>query len=433
MRPPRFKHLSRALAVCIATLFAALHSHHCAAPPAEDAAAETPGNLAEGSAGHSAAQPATSTDNLAHKRASPPSPRPKALLPRYQGEMIEGASALYSGDFARARDHYLEAMKLRPEKMAPALGALRTMLVDAQDQARTHTEAVVRERLADLEAIPEAEGAAYVLAARLAIALQRPGAALDAARLAVEHMPTHGVAWRVLGEAAILAEQWGRAQTSLRRAADLGLNAKAGTWERLANVLDELGELQGAERCSRRALELTGSDLHAQRRRLNQLAAILKHRGKLEETASVLKQATRLGPTDPAVLHNMATLAEAKGELDAALILYVQALEYGSNPMSSWRYGHLLLKLDRPQEALEAFTVATTQLARWTWPRSTRWWPSFEVGKMYAKNGHESEAVPWFENALREASIPRDVRSVRSWLSFSRVKSGTYTPQPEEP
>ena len=129
----------------------------------------------------------------------------------------------------------------------------------------------------------------------------------------------------------------------------------------------------------------------------------------------------------------MATLAEAKGNLDEALILYLRALEQGANPMSSWRYGHLLLKLDRPQEALEAFTASAGQLERWTWPRSTRWWPAFEVGKMYAKNGHEKAAVPWFENALREASNPSDVRSVRSWLSFSRVKSGTYTPQPEEP
>jgi tetratricopeptide (TPR) repeat protein len=413
-----------------------LCSYHCASPPTSDSSGAR-GDLGAQETASDAATPAGApAHNLAHNgvpTADPAVTGVKALLPRYQGEMIEGASALYSGDFQRARRHYIEAMKLRPEKMAAALGALRTMLFDADDHARTHTEAVVRERLADLEAIPEAEGAAYLLSARLAMALQQPGSALDAARLAVEHMPTHGVAWRVLGEAAILAEQWGRAQTSLRRAADLGLNAKAGTWERLADVLDELGELDGAERSARRALELTGSDRHARRRRLNQLAAILKHRGKLDKSEASLAEASRLGPTDPAVLHNLATLAEAKGEHDAALMLYLRALEQGANPMSSWRYGHLLLKLDRPQEALEAFTAAAAQLDRWTWPRSTRWWPAFEVGKMYAKNGHEKAAVPWFEDALREASTPSDVRSVRSWLSFSRVKSGTYTPQPEEP
>ena len=354
------------------------------------------------------------------------------VLPRYQGEMIEGASALYSGDFARARKHYIEAMRLRPDRMAPALGALRAMLVKGQEEERSNTEAVVRERVADLEAIPEAEGAAYLLSARLAIALQRPSQALDAARLGVEHMPTHGVAWRVLGEAAILAEQWGRAQEALVRAANLGLNAKAGTWERLANVLDELGELQGAEDAALKAVELTGTDLHAKRRRLNLLGAILKHRGKLADTERVLDEASALGPDDPAVLHNLATLAEAKGESDAALSLYQQALTSGASPMSSWRYAHLLLKLDRPQEALEAFTAAAASLERWTWPRSTRWWPAFDVGKMYAKNGHEREAVSWFENALRETHTVRAARSVRSWLSFSRVKSGNYQSPPTE-
>ena len=424
---------SRIRGASLACVFAALFSVHCGTegevqrPANEDSprADNPPSN--DGALG-----PAIGAAEVGNELKGEPLKRGKPL-PRYQGEMIEGASALYSGDFSRARAHYVEAMRLRPGRMAPALGALRTMLADEGSESRQRTEAMVRERVSDLEAIPEAEGAAHLLAARLAIALQRPAEALDAARLAVEHMPTHGVSWRVLGEAAILAEQWGRAQTSLRRAADLGLNAKAGTWERLANVLDELGELAGAERSARRALTLTGSDLHARRRRLNLLAAVLKHRGKLDEAAKVLVEARELGPDDPAVLHNLATLTEAKGEHERALSIYQEVLSRGINPMSSWRYGHLLLKLDRPQEALEAFTASAAQLKHWTWPRSTRWWPAFEVGKMYAKGGHEKEALPWFEDALREASIPRDVRSVRSWLSFSRVKSGTYTPKPEAP
>ena len=254
---------------------------------------------------------------------------------------------------------------------------------------------------------------------------------MDAARLAVEHMPTHGVAWRVLGEAAMLGEQWGRAQSALQRAANLGLAARAGTWERLADVLDEMGELADAEAAGRRALELTGTDDHARRKRLNLLSVILKHRGKLKDAGHVLDEARALGPQDPAVLHNIATIAEARGDHDKALSMYQEALRLEATPMSSWRYGHLLLKLDRPQEALEAFTAAAARMDRWTWPRSTRWWPAFEVGKMYAKNGHEAKAVTWFEDALREAHTGPAVRSVRSWLSFSRVKA-TTSKQPDE-
>ncbi|MDP6943876.1 MAG: hypothetical protein QF464_06960, partial [Myxococcota bacterium] len=77
------------------------------------------------------------------------------------------------------------------------------------------------------------------------------------------------------------------------------------------------------------------------------------------------------------------------------------------------------------------FTAAAAHLDRWTWPRSTRWWPAFDVGKMYAKNGHEKTAVTWFEDALRETDTGTAARTVRSWLSYSRVKAGT-PPRPKE-
>ena len=343
----------------------------------------------------------------------------------YGVAMIEGDAALYSGRFDGARAHYLHALELRPDKTSPALGALRTMVLQGHGEERAALARQIQRKIERYEASPDTAGAGYLLSARLAIALQRPGEALDKARLAVEKLPDLGVAWRILGEAAVVAERWGQAVQAFRKAANLGLAAKAGTWERMADALDELGDVAAAEQAARQAMALTGTDPHARRRRLNLLAAILEHRGDFDGAAATLEQARALGADDPAVLHNLASLAERRGETDAALALYLETLQ-GDEPMpsSSWRLAHLLLRIDRRKEALQAFTAAAAHIDRWVWPRSTRWWPAYEIGKLYARAGHQKEAVGWFEDALRLARTGDSIREVRSWLSFSQVRTG---------
>ena len=97
--------------------------------------------------------------------------------------------------------------------------------------------------------------------------------------------------------------------------------------------------------------------------------------------------------------------------------------------MTQWRLGHALLKLDNPQEALDTFRLAAGQLDRWTWPSSTRWWPAYDVGKLFAKSGLNDAAVPWFEDALRHTQTTDALREVQSWLSFSEVQ---VAPTPRE-
>ncbi len=348
---------------------------------------------------------------------------PPAQVSAYGQAMILGDAALYSGRFEEARRQYFEAMELEPEGAAAALGALRTLVLPGQGEARAAVEDQVRRKIEAYLARPATEGAAHLLAARLALALGETGEALDKARLAVERMPELGVAWRVLGEAAMSAELWGEAVAALQRAAGLGLQAAPGTWERMADAFDELGELRDAEAAARKALALTGSDVHAKRRRLNLLAVVLKHRGELDEAWEVAREAERLGPTDPAVLHNLGTLSEARGKPDEALAYYDKAVADGPHPMTSWRMGHLLLELDKPNEALTAFTAAAARLERWTWPASTRWWPAWEVGKLYARARRHKQAAGWFEDALREARTAAATREVRSWLAFVQTQT----------
>ena len=351
------------------------------------------------------------------------------VVTRYQREMIEGAAALYSGRFDAARRHYLEAMALRPRKMAAALGALRSLGVRGHGEARSGTEAVVRKRIKSLKTKPASAGAAHLLEARMALALNRPRDAMAHARAAVERLPTLGVSWRVLGEAAMASERWAYALENLQRGVSLGLAARAGTWERIAHVQDELGQPEEAERAARRAVELTGDDRHALRRRLNLLGVVQKHAGQLEQAEASFGEALKLGAKDPAVLHNIAGLLEAQGKALEALAHYQLALEQSPSPMTQWRLGHALLKLDNPQEALNTFRLAAGQLDRWTWPPSTRWWPAYDVGKLFAKSGLNDAAVPWFEDALRHTQTTDALREVQSWLSFSEVQ---VAPTPSE-
>ncbi len=342
--------------------------------------------------------------------------------------MIEGDAALESGLFEEARQDYFRAMEARPRAMAPALGAVRALRIRGHAEERAGVVRTVQQKIAAYRRTPATRGAADLLAARLAIALGRPGEAMDRARLATAHMPALGVAWRVLGEAAMEAEEWGQAVDALRRAEALGLAAKAGTWERLADALDELGDEDAAARAARKATALTGSDPHARRRRLNLLGVILKHGGDLDGAAAALDEARLLGPDDPAVLHNLGTLAEARGHTEEAVRLYTHALAIGPVPMTSWRLGRALLVMDRPNEALTAFTAAAAHLDRWTWPRSTRWWPAYDLGKLYVRARRIDDALGWFGDAARETMTPRASREVWSWIAYARTLAPSAPP-----
>ncbi len=346
----------------------------------------------------------------------------EAEVDAFDDAMRLGDAALYSGNYEVARMEYLRAMELRIDSMSPALGAIRAMVIEGQAEARTQIAERIERKVKQLIESEPTAGSGWLLAARLALADRDPGAALDAAHLAVEALPEMGVSWRVLGEAAMAAEHWGEAVDALQMAVALGLEAEAGTWERLADAQDELGDLEAAEKSARAAVEMTGADPHARRRRLNLLAAILKHRMNLEDAGKVAEQARSYGPNDPAVLHNLAAIAEAKNRPDEALALYQQAVLEVPVPMTLWRMGRLLLALDRPQDALTAFKRAAGNLARWSWPLTDRWLPAYEVGKLYARAELWPDAIGWFEDALREARTADAIREVQSWLAYARLQ-----------
>lgn len=354
--------------------------------------------------------------------------RPPEATPQSRGAfdeaMSRGAAELYSGRFDAARKHFFGAMDLRPDATAAALGALRSMTPRGHGEERSNVERILQRQIDALLSEPKTRGAGRLLAARVAIALGRPGQAMSHAHLAAALLPELGEVWRVVGDAAAQGELWSKAAEAYRKALDLDSAGRVETLERLADSLDELGDYAGAESAARESLEGTGVTDQARRRRLNLLGAILKHRGAHDEARSITSTALELGPDDPAILHNLGSIEEARGRLDSAERLYRKALTQSPVPMTSWRLGHLLLKQDRRKEAVRALTDAAARLDQWTWPKSTRWWPAYDVGRVYALAGHEREAIGWFEDAMRLARGGRSVREVRTWLTWARVQAG---------
>jgi tetratricopeptide (TPR) repeat protein len=379
--------------------------------------------------------PAASQTVLRPRRGPEAETRPGAIAENASEEAFEramrlGDAALYAGRFELARDQFLQAMALRPDSMAPALGAVRALQIRGGAEARAELASRIARRAAALAQDPATHGSGLLLTARLALARGAPREALDAAYLAVLELPEAGAAWRVLGEAAMADEHWSDAVRALRRALELGVEAEAGTWERLADALDELGDPPGAVDAARKAVALTGGDPHARRRRLNLLAVVLRHDGQREDAEEALEQAALLGPDDPAVLHNRAAFAEARGELEEALALYEQALAQTSSPTTLWRVGKLHLKRDAPEAALSAMIQAAGQIDRWTWPLSLRWHPAWEVGKLYSRAGRYRDATVWFEDAARETRDGASEREVRAWLAWARAQADGPAPAP---
>ncbi len=340
----------------------------------------------------------------------------------YDEALRLGDAALYSGRFEVARDQFLKAMELRVDSMTPALGAIRAMTLEGQSEARQQIKERVEKKVTALLSNPDSAGSGWLLSARLAIALRDTGRAIDAARLAVAELPDMGVSWRVLGEAAMVAEQWDEAIRAFQVATAKGLEAEAGTMERLADAFDEVGNLEAAETAAQSAVEMTGRDKHARRRRLNLLAVIRKRRGDLDGAEASANAARVLGPDDPAVLHNLGSIAEARGRFEDALRLYREAVSETPVPMTLWRMGHVELALDRPEDALASFKRAAGNMDRWTWPASERWKPAYEVGRLYMRASLWKDAIGWFEDALREARSVDAIRELQSRLAFARLQ-----------
>lgn len=119
-------------------------------------------------------------------------------------------------------------------------------------------------------------------------------------------------------------------------------------------IVDELlGDVPGAEAAYRRALAAKPDLAQAQ----NNLGVLLRAKGELAEAIQWLERASA---SDSAATHqNLALAYEDAGDLDKAAQQYTRALELEpQDAMTRANYGLLLLKLNRPEQAVQALKQA---------------------------------------------------------------------------
>lgn len=383
------------------------------AKPADADAAPEP--KARGDAPDDAAEPPT---------VVPPDPdvAPHAERPPGARALARGDHAVYARLLEEAARAYDEAAEHRPDAVAPELGRLRV----AHLEARNETVGRIRKELARRVSTLRDEGhsgRALRLRARILLAVGAFDRAYDRARMAMQRLDEAAGVQRVLGLAAAGAERWPRALEALERAVALDAERPGRLHARRGMVLDELGRLAEAAEAARRALRRTPLDAPERIRRLNLLAVVQKHRGEHEAASRTLRAATGHADDDPTVHHNRGALAEARGRLDRALAHYQRAVERATRPTTSWRLAHLRLKRDERNEAVRAFERAAKHLRRWSWPRSLRWRPAFDLGRLHARVEHAEKAVRWLERALEEARTPEATGRIRNWVAYIEAQA----------
>jgi predicted O-linked N-acetylglucosamine transferase (SPINDLY family) len=204
------------------------------------------------------------------------------LRPDYaEAEFNLGAMLAAVGRLSEATDHYGRAAALNPLHI-DAQARLAAVLM-----AQTRTAEAEAACLRVLELQPD-DVAALTDLTVLAFTLRKVDAAVEYGRRAVALAPNLAVAHVRLGRA-----------------------------------LKERGQFEEAIALYRRALELDPESADA----ANFLAVVLHESVRLDEAEEVGRLSVTRRPNDPVALNNLAIILQAKGEIEAALDLYGQALK----------------------------------------------------------------------------------------------------------
>ncbi len=125
----------------------------------------------------------------------------------------------------------------------------------------------------------------------------------------------------------------------------------------------------------------------------------------LERDYQLLLQGLETNPENPAVLMTLAEVAYDLGKTDEAFEYAEKALEFGGDQAAfQLRYGQLLIRAERIDEAKEALIVAN-ELASGEFTE-----PKFLLAQVYANEGENAQALLLLEEVLVVNPVAADVR-----------------------
>jgi tetratricopeptide (TPR) repeat protein len=181
--------------------------------------------------------------------------------------------------------------------------------------------------------------------------------------------------------AANIGLHWERAQ-SLRKRAGIGILAAAIVIFLGARTWSEASGYESMEIHCRRTLAQNPNAWIAH----NNLGGVLSAEGKLDEAAAEFREALVLKPTDSSAHSNLGVIDARQHHYDDAIAQYHAALNSEESPNVWFNLGNALGAEHRNAEALDAFSHAIDDNARWIAPR-------YEKGLILLEMGRAPEAV----------------------------------------
>jgi len=118
----------------------------------------------------------------------------------------------------------------------------------------------------------------------------------------------------------------------------------------------------------------------------NNLGGVLSAEGKLDEAATEFQAALRLKPADASAHSNLGVIDARQGHYDNAIAQYHAALSAEDNPKTWFNLANSLRAEHRDAEAVDAFSHAIDDDARWIAPH-------YEKGTVLLEMGRAPEAV----------------------------------------
>lgn len=185
--------------------------------------------------------------------------------------------------------------------------------------------------------------------------------------------------------------------------------ARADAWHQLGRTYHMLGQVDEALEAYRQAIELAPDEADI----WYDLGEAYRALDRLDEAGEAYQQVIGAEPEYAWAYHNLGLIAERRGDDQAALDFYRQAIERhetGPDQALAWdRLGDVYRATDRPIQAIEAYQQAI-KLA----PAEVR--PRQSLGQVYQALNRADEAIQTFQQA-----IELDPEDARTWNSLGDV------------
>ncbi|MBE9028656.1 tetratricopeptide repeat protein [filamentous cyanobacterium LEGE 11480] len=204
---------------------------------------------------------------------------------------------------------------------------------------------------------------------------------------AIKAKGNYAEAWRAKGMTLMEMSEYDKAVKCFEKLIKLEPDKSDG-WVTKATALEEKGDTDAAYQCFHQAIAQFPEDLSL----FFFFGVYLNRQNQFHEAVAILNKVVEMTP-DPLVLTARSQALEQTGQLEAALSDLDRIAIYGEFYMVSQSRGEILEKLERYDEALDAYTAAVQDE-----PTAPFLW--LKKGVLLEQLERNEEALAWYELSI---------------------------------